>query len=91
HICEIIKGSVKDGAKVKAVVDKDSRLDTARNHTATHLLHYALREVLGKHVKQSGSLVTRDRLRFDFTHFKAVDRRELDRIEEIVNELIREN
>jgi len=91
HICEIAKGSVSEKSKVKAVVDKDSRLDIARNHTATHLLHYALREVLGKHVKQSGSLVARDRLRFDFTHFKAVTKRELDRIEGLVNEQVRAN
>ncbi len=91
HIAEIVKGDLKTGAKVKAIVDKDSRLDIARNHTATHLLHHALREVLGKHVKQSGSLVARDRLRFDFSHFKAVEKRELNRVEDMVNALIREN
>ncbi|MBL7070997.1 MAG: alanine--tRNA ligase [Candidatus Omnitrophica bacterium] len=91
HICEVLKGSISEKSKVKAIVDRDSRLDIARNHTATHLLHYALREVLGKHVKQSGSLVARDRLRFDFTHFKSAGKRELDRIEGLVNELVRAN
>lgn len=91
HFCEVIKGSIGGKDEVKAAVDKDSRLDIALNHTATHLLHYALREVLGRHVKQSGSLVAKDKLRFDFTHFKAVDKRELDRIEELVNECVRLN
>ncbi|MBN1871427.1 MAG: alanine--tRNA ligase [Candidatus Omnitrophica bacterium] len=91
HLGEIAKGSVKEKMRLTAIVDEDSRLDIARNHTATHLLHYALREVLGRHIKQSGSLVARERLRFDFTHFKAVEKRELDRIEELVNELVRAN
>ncbi|MEA3305715.1 MAG: alanine--tRNA ligase, partial [Candidatus Omnitrophota bacterium] len=91
HHGEVLKGEIKENDKVKASVDKGLRLDIARNHTATHLLHYALREILGRHVKQSGSLAAGDRLRFDFTHFKNVDKRELDRIEELINELIREN
>jgi alanyl-tRNA synthetase len=76
---------------VHAVVDVEKRLPTMRNHTATHLLHAALRDVLGKHVKQAGSVVEPARLRFDFTHYASVDRDQLKEIERIVNEHVLAN
>jgi alanyl-tRNA synthetase len=89
HIGQVTEGSLSVGNTVLATVDVERRLDIARNHTATHLLHKALREVLGEHAQQRGSLVAPDRLRFDFTHLTAVTLEELRRIEEKVNTAIR--
>ena len=91
HKGKIISGCIKQGEVVKLQVDKTKRDATARNHTATHILHAALQNILGDHVKQAGSLVTPVRLRFDFTHFSQVDQNALDKIEIYVNDRIRKN
>jgi len=91
HRVRVKRGQLRTGATVRAVVDAFRRKVTAKNHTATHLVHAALRQVLGDHVKQAGSLVAPDRLRFDFTHWSPLTDREVDRIEELVNEQVWEN
>ena len=91
HRCRLEEGTVKTGDTCDAEVDHVSRSATRRNHTATHLLHSALREVVGEHVQQSGSLVEPDRFRFDFTHFEALVGDDIQRIEDVVNYNILDN
>ncbi|MBU3933204.1 MAG: alanine--tRNA ligase [Candidatus Omnitrophica bacterium] len=91
HIGKVVKGVVKLNDTVKAEIARERRRDIARNHTATHLLQGALRKVLGGHVRQAGSWVGPDRLRFDFTHFQALSERQLQRVEELVNGEIKQN
>jgi len=87
----LVRQPIRIGDKVDTVVDADYRRATARNHTGTHLLHAGLREVLGKHVKQAGSLVDDHRLRFDFSHFAAIADEELQDIEDIINKEVLSN
>ncbi len=91
HHVGTVAGDITVGQTVTAAIDADRRAAIRRNHTATHLLHWALREVLGDHVKQQGSLVAPDRLRFDFTHFDALTDEEITRIEGLANEDILAN
>ena len=91
HIGHVTKGMVKIGDRVRLQVDSRKRALSARNHSATHLLQRALREVLGNHVEQAGSSVNESRLRFDFTHFSALTEEEIRKVEHIVNEKIQEH
>ncbi len=91
HIVEVTDGEIKTNQSVKASVNPEERAATIRNHSATHLLQAALRQVLGDHVKQSGSLVNDEKLRFDFSHYAAMTSDEIREAEEIVNTKIRED
>lgn len=88
HFGKVVEGSVSEGESLVAEINVSRREETMRNHSATHLLHKALRTVLGNHVTQAGSLVTPDRLRFDFTHFEAMTPQELEQTEKMVNKAI---
>ncbi len=89
HFGRVVEGEIRAGQAARLAVDERQRLATARNHSSTHLLHKALRTVLGDHVRQAGSLVTFDRLRFDFTNPAAVGAADIEKLEKMVNEAIR--
>ena len=91
HKGKVTKGRIREGEQLHLTVNRTARQDAARNHTATHLVHAALRDLLGPHVKQYGSLVAPNRLRFDFAHFRPLSSRDIDEIETMVNSEIRKN
>ena len=91
HIGTLEKGMLIPGEPVLASIDAEKRIKVENNHTATHLLHYALEQVLGPHIRQAGSLVEAERLRFDFSHHKSLSKEEIRQVEKIVNDKIRKN
>jgi alanyl-tRNA synthetase len=91
HKGTVTKGRIREGEPLRMQVNRMSRQDAARNHTATHLVHAALRDLLGPHVKQYGSLVAPNRLRFDFAHFRPLSSRDIDEIETVVNTEVQKN
>ena len=91
HVCEVVTGAIRKGASATIKVDADRRQKIVLNHTATHLLQAAMQKILGNHIKQAGSLVEPERLRFDFTHFSPLTTEEIIKIEEEVNAQIRAN
>jgi len=91
HLGQLVSGTLRVGDKLQAHIDTTARQATARNHSATHLLHAALRQILGEHVKQKGSLVEPARLRFDFVHFEPITSDQLMRLERLVNQQILRN
>src|SRR5690606_16602796 len=91
HVVHVLHGSLRVGDDVSATVDTHLRQSVALNHSATHLLHAALRKLLGDHVTQKGSLVDSERLRFDFSHFEQIKLDQLKAIETLVNDQIRAN